>query len=247
MPVQIEICINADREESVRRSVSAAFQGGAGRIELCGAMHHDGLTPQKKLIDVARKTFRERPGLLVMIRPRKGDFFYTPQTVTEMIAQIEGAARQGADGVVFGALHHTDHTINRSATLRLAEAAKKYDLATTFHRAFDATPNPSESLEQLIEMGIDRVLTSGNPWGEPGSALTGLPKLASMLEQARNRIELVVGGGVSPGNAGTLCRSLQTHGTHFSLHAYSSVRQDERTSQKKVERLVKNASLTSIS
>lgn len=238
---EIEICINCENIESVKYSVSAAFQGGADRVELCSAMHLDGLTPGNKLIIAARKAFQDRPGLLAMIRPRGGDFFYDPDTLKQMQKQVDMAAECGADGVVFGALNRSDRTVDTEAVCRLVDKAKAHNLKTTFHRAFDATPVRSKALEILADLDIDRVLTSGTAWGQQGTALDGVDTIESLLKQADNRIEIVAAGGIGPSNAAEISKILSKSGNRFSLHAYSSVLEQERTSAIKVEEMVNAA------
>ena len=102
--VRVEICIGAGEPQSTQTAVRAAYLGGADRIELCAAMDLQGLTPAKNCIKEARAAFVDRPGLVVMIRPRGGDFFYTRGELAQMHASIEMAAQYGADGVAFASL-----------------------------------------------------------------------------------------------------------------------------------------------
>ena len=103
--ISVEICINCDGPQDIEDSVGAAHAGGASTVELCSAMHFDGLTPSVDQISAARLAFDNRPGLLVMIRPRQGNFLYSPKEIVAIHRQIEAAATAGADGVVFGALN----------------------------------------------------------------------------------------------------------------------------------------------
>jgi copper homeostasis protein len=235
--IPIEICIEASQPTAVERAVSAAYRGGAATIELCAAMHLDGLTPSSGCLAAARLAFRQRPGLMAMIRPRAGDFCYTPVELALMLEQIDAAAAGGADGVVFGVLHAADQRIDRAASRELLAAARRHGLKTTMHRAFDATPDPDATLDALIELGFDRVLTSGLPWGQPGTALDGADRLAQTIRRAQDRIEVVLGGGISPANVGPLLARLPLELGRVAVHAYSGAQIDGQTTVEAVQLL----------
>jgi copper homeostasis protein len=237
--IPIEICIEASNAAAVERTASAAYHGGAATIELCAAMHLDGLTPSPACLAAARQAFRQRPGLMAMIRPRAGDFCYTPAELALMLEQIDAAAAGGADGVVFGFLRQADQRIDLAASQRLLAAARSHGLKATMHRAFDATPDPDATLDALIELGFDRVLTSGLPWGQPGTALDGVDRLARTIQRAQDRIEIVLGGGISPANAGPLLAQLPLHSGRVSVHAYSGAQISGQTTFEAVRLLVK--------
>ncbi|MDX1637650.1 MAG: copper homeostasis protein CutC [Balneolaceae bacterium] len=236
----MEICINSDDPENLRISVGAAYRGGADRIELCSAMHLEGLTPSLNRIVEARNTFPDRPGLLVMIRPRGGDFCYDNDEIDQMREQITMAADSGADGVVLAALTR-DGSVDETSLRKLVTHARNQSLKTTFHRAFDATTNRSNALKCVIECGVDRILTAGVSWGKQGGAHDGIGTIKTAIAQAGSRIEIVLSGGITPGNCGRLLEQLdETPGT-CSIHAYSGVRTDGHTSRGKVRRLVEIA------
>jgi len=220
--MDVEICINSDDGENLRRDVSSAWSGGAARIELCSAMHLDGLTPSPDSIASARDAFRDRPGLMVMIRPRGGDFYYSAQEIATMLRQIEIAARQGADGVVIGVLRKKDDCVDVRAMRLLLGAARNEGLAVTFHRAVDATPDPLATLEKLSELGVDRILSSGVRWGAAGGAVQGMETLSNMTARSR-QVEIIIGGGVGPANARRIVDGITLSRKRVSLHAYSSV------------------------
>ena len=146
----IEICV--DRLDSVQHCA----QAGIDRIELCAALSEGGLSPSLGFLRAARQIF---PGkIMMMIRPRAGDFCYAPAEQAMMIDEIAVAREHGADGVVFGCLE-PDGRIDQTFTRSLVQAASGLDI--TFHRAFDVSHDLSSSLESLIELGIPRVLSSG--------------------------------------------------------------------------------------
>jgi copper homeostasis protein len=236
--IPVEICIDASDAAAVDRAVSAAYEGGAATVELCADMHLDGLTPSVDCLVAARRAFRQRPGLMAMIRPRAGDFCYSPAELALMLEQIDIAAAAGADGVVFGVLHGPDNHIDRDASQRLVAAARPHGLRTTVHRAFDATPDPDATLDALLDLGVDRVLTSGVPWGQRGSALDGVERLARTIQRAAGRIEVVLGGGVNPANVGPLLARLPLDASRVSVHAYSGAQIDGQTTVEAVRNLI---------
>ena len=190
-------------------SVVAAAQGGAARVELCSALAVGGLTPSEGFIRSAVAV----PGVRkhVLIRPREGDFVYTPDEVEIMLADVEMAARCGADGVVVGALL-PDGTIDTSTCMRLANAARNHGLSLTFHRAFDRTSDAFGSLESIVAMGFHRILTSGlSP-----TALEGAAMLQRLNVAAAGRITILAASGVNSGNAAEIVRLSGCHEVHAS-------------------------------
>lgn len=236
--VQVEACIRGDLAQEAGLFASAAFRGGAARIELCRSMHLDGLTPPQESIESARMAF-QKAGLMVMIRPRGGDFFYSEDEIGEMLGQISRAAKAGADGVVFGTLTD-DGKIDERQARRLIELSHSLTMETTFHRAFDAATEPAEALDSLIGLGIDRILTSGVPWSEAGSALDGLESLNERIQQCGGRAEIVIGGGISPKNAPLILNALQPWKGALSVHAYSGVMESGETTEGGVRSLVES-------
>lgn len=237
--IPVEICLNSDNLAYLKHNVETVYIAGAKRIELCSNMQFDGLTPSVDAMKVARKAFGERPGLLVMIRPRSGDFFYNETNVIEMITQIKQAAKAGANGVVFGALIKNDMAktcLNFSALEELVKVSKNLGLQVGIHRAFDAIEDKEFALTQLIALGVDRVLTSGNAWKSMCSAVEGLPTLIKTVNQANNEIEIVIAGGISINSVQKIYQTLRNESSvnlihvnipkqfnTLSFHAYSSV------------------------
>ncbi len=183
---RFEVCANGVE------SCLAAQQGGADRVELCAGIPEGGTTPSIGEIQVARR-YLTQTHLHVIIRPRGGDFLYTPMELERMVADIDAARESGVDGVVFGCLQ-SDGTLDMAANRLLMEHAK--GLSVTFHRAFDRCAHPTEALEQLIDLGVDRVLTSG----QQPQALQGVPLLRQLHEQAAGRIIILAGCGVNEDN-----------------------------------------------
>lgn len=202
MEYKFEICANGVE------SCLAAQEGGADRVELCAGIPEGGTTPSYGEIKVARRVLTATR-LHVIIRPRGGDFLYTPLEVERMEEDIRVCRELGADGVVMGCLN-ADGSPDMEANRRLVAAAG--NMSVTFHRAFDRCANPQLALEQLIELGIDRVLTSGQqPTAELG---TGLPR--QLNEQARDRIAILAGCGVNEGNIRKIQELTGVHEFHFS-------------------------------
>lgn len=237
----VEICIAGTDSDSVRQA-AAARRGGADAVELCRAMHLDGLTPPPSHTEAARGGFGPGPGLRVMVRLRDGSFSCTDAEVRAMAGQIHAAAEAGADGVVLGVLRESDGRISETALRHLLRGANSCGLGVTFHRAFDAAPDADEALESLITLGVARVLTSGRPWGSVGGALDGLPRLQRTIERAAGRIEVIVGGGITADILPGLLAALPRDAGTVSVHAYSGAQTGGVTTAEAVRGLVTAAS-----
>lgn len=190
-------------------SVHAAVKGGAQRVELCSHLELDGLTPLWEELEEARALY---PALKIhaLIRPREGDFCYSPEEVLQMEADIEKALSLGADGIVIGALDEkgdVDAEVMKELVTLVDGRA-----SLTFHRAFDVCRWPFEALETIEALGFHRILTSG----QAPSALEG----ADMLRELQRRAHLTIlpGGGINAGNAR---RILELSGCR-ELHASAS-------------------------
>ena len=171
--------------------VLAAARAGARRVELCASLTEGGISPNPGTVQRARDLTDTE--IMVMVRPRGGDFLYTPREVESMLADIDFYRSVGVDGVVFGTLQPDGH-IDRSLTQQLAKAAAS--LKVTFHRAFDMTVDPLQALDVLIELGIDRVLTSG----QAATAPEGAALITQLHTRAAGRIGILPGGGLRPEN-----------------------------------------------
>jgi copper homeostasis protein len=176
-------------------SALAAQEGGAGRVELFTALELGGLTPSHAQIALARE--RLHIPLYVLIRPRAGDFLYSDLECETMQRDIETCAALGCDGVVLGVLD-ADGRVDTARCRPLIAAAG--NLGVTFHRAFDLTRDPSTALDDLIELGCERVLTSG----ARASALEGAELIRQWVERSAGRIVVMPGAGVDAGNIGRL-------------------------------------------
>lgn len=172
-------------------SALAAERAGADRIELCENLSEGGTTPGEELIAAA--TERTRIPVFVLIRPRAGDFVYSQSEFDEMLRDIERVGSLGIAGIVTGALT-TQGRVDVGLTRALVEAAA--GLPVTFHRAIDSAANLPASLEETIEAGASRVLTSGGA----ATALEGMDVLAALADQAGTRIGIVAGGGIREHN-----------------------------------------------
>lgn len=206
MDYKIEICTN-----SVASCVEAQ-KGGAYRVELCAGIPEGGTTPSYGEIVVARKLLNIK--LNVIIRPRGGDFLYSDVEHQTMLQDIEIAKKLGVDGVVFGCLT-AEGEIDMERNKELIEAAKGMNV--TFHRAFDMCKDPFKSLEKIISLGFDTLLTSG----QQPTAIEGVSLLKKLVDVANNRIVIMPGSGVNEDNIAAIAE--QTGASEFHFSARESV------------------------
>ena len=197
----IEACVNS--------AISAieAQKGGAGRVELCENLHDGGTTPGAGTIRFARKKLHI--GLFVMIRSRGGDFLYSDDEFEIMKEEIMVVKEIGADGVVFGILK-PDGTIDSERMKKLVDLARP--MRITCHRAFDMTADPFRAMEDLIGLGIDRILTSG----QQKTAREGASLIRDLIRKANDRIIIMPGCGVNEDNIEELIR--KTGATEVHVH-----------------------------
>lgn len=188
--ILIEACV-----DSVT-SALAAQDGGADRIELCDALETGGLTPSAAKIALCRE--RLKIPIVVLIRPRGGDFLYGDTETEVMLRDILLAKGMGADGVAIGCLN-ADGTIDEPRTAKLIAAARPMEVV--FHRAFDGVPEALKALEALKRLGVDRVLTSG----QKKTALEGAGMLRELVTAAGG-VTILAGGGINEENAAELVR-----------------------------------------
>jgi copper homeostasis protein len=204
-PILLEIC--ADSVESAL----AAEQGGAHRIELCGSLLEGGVTPSSGLISAVRSKIGIE--LYVMVRPRGGDFCYGREEFETMERDVLTAKQLGAHGIVFGILRD-DGSVDVRITRHFVEIARP--LKTTFHRAFDMSRDLEKSLEDVIATGADRVLTSG---GEP-KVEDGMSVLARLVLEAKQRIAVMAGGGITESNVHRILEATGVREIHASVRVH---------------------------
>lgn len=183
--MKLEICV-----DSVE-SVLAAQHAGADRVELCAGLIEGGTTPSLGMVQAVRQ--RASLGVMVIIRPRAGDFLYSSDEMEVMLADVAMARKAGADGVVIGCLT-ADGSIDRVGTRALIQAARP--MQVTFHRAFDLCRDPLVALEEVIELGADRILTSG----QENTVLEGVDLIRDLIRRAAGRTIIMPGGGITPRN-----------------------------------------------
>jgi copper homeostasis protein len=229
--MQLELV--AESFEEAELAANYAFQ----RVELCSALTVGGLTPSAGMIKQCAKYAQVE--IHVLIRPRPGHFVYTETEVAVMLRDIREAAKLGARGVVIGALT-TGGIIDREACERMHRQATNLGLETTFHRAFDFVNEAESSLEQLITMGFDRLLTSG----QKPTAIEGIDTIRQLVKHAKGRIQIMAGSGVNEHN----CKALSQTGVsalHFSARktgAASALNMGEvfEPDKEKIERILRN-------
>jgi copper homeostasis protein len=199
--VVVEVCV-----ESVT-GVRAARAAGAQRVELCSALGEGGLTASPAALEAAVALGGIE--VVALVRPRGGDFLYTEEEFEVLGRDVEWARRLGASGVALGCLT-AEGEVDEQRCARAVEHARP--LPVTFHRAFDLLRDPLRALETLVELGVRRVLTSG----QEATALDGAARIAALVRAARGRIEVVAAGGVRAENALTLVRATGVEALHFS-------------------------------
>ena len=201
--VLLEMCV-----DSVDAAM-AAEAGGADRVELCANLLEGGTTPSPGTMALAC----ERLGIPVnvIVRPRGGDFLYTDAEFEVMRRDVLAAREAGASGVVIGLLT-ADGEVDAARTADLIALARP--LSVTFHRAFDMARDPHVALDSLLDLGVDRLLTSG----QEATALEGLDLIADLVRRAGERLVVMPGGGITPRNIG---RILATSGAR-EVHVYAA-------------------------
>lgn len=189
------------------KSAITAQDAGADRIELCTNQSEGGVTPSYGMIELAGKNIRI--DLNVIIRPRGGNFFYSDSEFNIMKNDILICKSLGINGVVFGILNE-DKTIDKNRNSGLVQLA--YPMTTTFHRAFDATPDATKALEDVIQCGFTRILTSG----QKSKAIEGAKLISELVKSAGERIIIMPGGGVRKENINDLIRITKANEYHSS-------------------------------
>lgn len=210
MTYKLEICA------ANQASVEAAITAKAHRIELCAALEIGGITPSPASIQYAAPRIETH----VLIRPRAGHFIYGTQEVAQMIEDIYFCKKAKATGVVIGLLDNKSKP-NIAQLKRLIKAAE--GMTCTFHRAFDFCQQPIEAMEALIDIGIQRILTSG----QAASADTGSVLLRKLQSAAAGRITIMPGGGISAQNIQAIQAATQC--TEFHASAKQQIEHSKST------------------
>ena len=193
---------------SVQDCINAQL-GGADRVELNSALHLGGLTPSLAML----KLVKEKTSLKVvcMDRPRAAGFCYDDVEIETMFEDAKILLENGADGISFGFLN-SDATINVTETKKMVELIHQYQKKAVFHRAFDCVDDPMHAIKQLIDCGVDRILTSGL---QP-TAMQGASVLEKLQSEFGNRIELLAGSGINANNIRALKEQTGLHQFHGS-------------------------------
>ena len=194
----IEVCA-----ESYEYALKAE-KAGADRIELCKDLHLEGLTHD---YETAKKTIDSlNIPVFILIRPREGDFIYSNEEFELMKSDIIKFKEMGCKGIVSGVLNY-DNSIDFKRTKELVELSRPLEF--TFHRGFDIITNPIKEIEKLIEIGVDRVLTSG----QKNKAIEGLDLLLELKNISKNRIKIIPGGGINKSNIVNFKSFKEIHGS----------------------------------
>lgn len=204
--VLIEICIDS------RAGLDAALLGGAQRLEVCSRLDLGGLTPDAQLLDLSIQRATARAvRVQAMVRPRANETFVPDAAeYAELLRDLERVKAQGAHGAVFGVLDAAGR-VDRARTAELVREARP--MAVTFHRAFDRVRDQIAELGVLIELGVERVLTSGGA----ANALEGVERLRTLVEQSRGRITILAGAGVRAHNAARILAGSGASELHGSV------------------------------
>jgi copper homeostasis protein len=188
-------------------SVLAAVEGGADRIELCQALPLDGLTPSHALISYCHNNLSIP--VFVLIRPREGNFVYNDNETLIMLEDVVYCRSLGMEGVVVGFLD-SEGAVDK---IKLKEAVQRAGtLEVTFHRAFDVCEDWERALEDIIECGCSRILTSG----QATDSYQGRERLKQIVAKAGGRIKILAGGGITPGNVREILDYTKVREVHFS-------------------------------
>ncbi len=203
---RFEVCI-----DSVPSAI-ASEKGGAYRVELCDNLMEGGTTPSLGAVELCRESVSI--DIMVMIRPRGGDFLYSDLEFDIMARDIRRMKDTGITGFVFGILL-PDGRIDQPRMKALIDLARP--LQVTCHRAFDMTPDPFHALDDLIALGVDRVLTSG----QEAAAPEGTELLAKLIQHAAGRIIVMPGAGLTPENIGSFLQ--MTHAAEYHATAWGTL------------------------
>ena len=203
--VKVEVCCGSADD------VIEAWKAGCDRVELNSNLFHGGLTPTVGSLRVAKR----ETGLpiMTMVRPREGGFCYTEAEFAVCLEDAKSLLANGADGLVFGFLH-PDGTVDRERTRQLTELARAAGKDAVFHRAIDVVPDWREALDTLIELGVTRVLTSG----QAPDVSWGTAVVREMIAYAAGRIEILPGAGITPLSLERVLSETGADQIHVAIH-----------------------------
>ena len=205
----IEICAGSYQD------CIAAYKGKAKRVELNSALSVGGLTPSvASLVRVKKETDLS---VICMVRPRAAGFCYEKEDVDIIFEDAKILLENGADGISFGFLRN-DGSIHKEYTKEMVDLVHSYQKEAVFHRAFDVTPDAFEAIETLIELGVDRVLTSG----QKAKAMEGMDLIKQLQSQYGSQMEILAGSGMNAGNAVEMIETTGISQVHSSCKSYSN-------------------------
>ncbi|XP_066159057.1 copper homeostasis protein cutC homolog [Euwallacea fornicatus] len=200
----LEVCVDS------LESAVAALNGGADRLELCSSLIEGGLTPTPGLLTKIQNMNPRKVPVYCMLRCRPGNFIYKIEEVEIMKEDAKILRRSGADGFVFGALAN-NADVDMKTCREIIKAC--YPLPVTFHRAFDFVRRPTIEVEVIIDLGFERILTSG----KQQTAQVGVKLIKKLIEQAGSRIILMPGGGVNKDNIKYILDNTEAKEIHGSF------------------------------
>lgn len=197
----LEVCV-----DSVESAINAN-EAGANRLELCGNLVIGGTTPSTMLFKAIRK--KVKLPIHVLIRPRYGDFCYSNYEFNIMLHEIRLYKKLGAEGIVIGVLNPDGNLDCERMKILIEEAGGMH---VTLHRAFDMSPNPYQTLENAIELGVETILTSG----QADDCVDGVKVLKELVIQSKGKVDILIGSGVSSGVIADIYQYTKATSFHMS-------------------------------
>lgn len=186
-----------------------AFEGGAKRIELNSSLYMGGLTPSLASLKLTKSHTNLK--VICMVRPRGAGFYYNEEDYETMLEDCQILMENGADGIAFGFLKE-DSSIDEERTKKMIDIIKSYHGEVVFHRAFDCVKDPYKSIETLISLGVDRILTSGLK----AKAVDGKDLIKELQDQYGSQIQILAGSGMNASNAKEMMEYTGIYQVHSS-------------------------------